>query len=151
MTTEQNIFQWAFETRKALGGSIIKGSTAKAGKFSYDYVDLPQLWDALAEYLDAGRVLIHSYGKEGYWEVELRQVDRAGMSNSVMCSSWPVEADPDFQTSGKLMTYHTRYQTLFMLGIIGVKDDDGAGHKRKEAAPAAEGGRPGRRPRRGVV
>jgi hypothetical protein len=121
--------------------SSAKIPTKKGGEFSYTYLNLPDL-------LNAVRTPLHECGLAVLQGVEPLPGGRfVGITTRIihLSGQWieagplPVPASEDPKAVGSACTYGFRYSLAGMLGIAGAEDDDGASATSSPLPPASTG------------
>ena len=110
-------------------GAIHKGATANAGSYSYNYVEINALLDAIEEPLKSHgftitQVLNAIDGKPSLATV-LWHEDKDGNTSSLGGEVTLVHAPNDPQAFGASLTYHRRYAIITILGLR-TEDNDAA-------------------------
>ena len=115
---------------------LLKGNTAKAGSFSYKYVDLASVMDAIQPLLAKHGLswsAFPTFGPDG--SPALRYQLRHSCGESVHdCMPLLIQKN-DPQGLGSGITYARRYALLSVLNLVADEDDDGA-KASKQPSPA---------------
>jgi hypothetical protein len=109
--------------------SKAKIPTKKGGEFSYNYLNLPDLLDAIRPHLITSGLAVLQGGESvpGGVGITTRIVHISGQW--IETGPLPVPADADPKAVGSAVTYGCRYSLCAVLGIAGDEDDDGASAK----------------------
>jgi len=139
-------------------GAVLKGKTARAGKYSYDYADLPAVLEAVRGPLtnhglslpiqavqepQSSQTCDACSGNrmpQGYWIMETRIFHTSGQW---IAFRLPLGVDPmrdGPQAFGSMLTYTRRYAILSALGLAPA-DDDGQ-HAQRQHEQRSKGSAP---------
>ncbi len=107
-------------------GTPKKTKTADAGKYTYTYADLQDIYDSVRKPLADNGLAVTHLCQEFAGQVELVTM-LTHSSGQWFKSIYPVRAKTDSpQNFGSAMTYAKRYSVSALLGIASEEDDDGA-------------------------
>lgn len=110
-----------------------KNKTAKAKTFSYNYIDLPAILDAIRKPLAENGLSII--------QIPIRDNQSIGVETTIthVSGEWISGKlllhvpDPTAQAAGSAITYARRYAVSAMLGMAADDDDDGASSQQRPA------------------
>ena len=106
---------------------VAKDQTAKAGTYSYNYADLPTLFDAtFPALLDNGLLLTQAPDVDEQGFCLVTRVSH--VSGQFMESRFPLKVYDRTQETGSLITYARRYAAMALLGVAAEDDDGAAAH-----------------------
>lgn len=114
-----------------------KNSSANAGRFSYDYADLTEIWRVARPALAAnGLAVVQTFERLDSGTCLVTTLTHA--SGQFVASRLPLMKVSDYHALGSAITYSRRYSLAAIVGIAPQgEDDDGAAAMKKPNAPPA--------------